>query len=137
MTAKNKKIPTRVQRRRKKGFRLPPNSVCITRETGWGNPFINEQAIEAFRLWLRNPQFTCQEVVDYVEQKHGPFTAGLANHKADADRTAAALLSQLPKLHGKKIACFCAIDRPCHGDELISLIAEQPSGTKKLTKGKK
>lgn len=29
----------RIQRRRTKGFRLPPNTVCVDRSTKLGNPF--------------------------------------------------------------------------------------------------
>ena len=34
-----KKLPDRIQRKRVKGFTLPPNTVCITRGTDFGNPF--------------------------------------------------------------------------------------------------
>jgi len=29
----------RIQRKRTKGFRLPPNTVCVDRSTKLGNPF--------------------------------------------------------------------------------------------------
>ena len=31
--------PQRIQRRRTKGWRKPPNTVCIGRPGPWGNPF--------------------------------------------------------------------------------------------------
>ena len=31
--------PMRIQRRRTKGWRLPPNSVCVTRPHRWSNPW--------------------------------------------------------------------------------------------------
>lgn len=35
----------RVQRRRTKGFTLPPNTVCVNRGTKWGNPFRIENGV--------------------------------------------------------------------------------------------
>ena len=32
-------MPKRIQRKRTKGWRLPPNTVCVTRPGKWGNPF--------------------------------------------------------------------------------------------------
>lgn len=31
--------PIRVQRKRIQGFKLPENTVCVTRDTKFGNPF--------------------------------------------------------------------------------------------------
>lgn len=31
--------PVRLQRRRARGFQLPPNTVCVDRTSRWGNPF--------------------------------------------------------------------------------------------------
>ena len=33
-------MPKRIQLSRKKGWRMPPNTVKVDRSTKWGNPFI-------------------------------------------------------------------------------------------------
>ena len=33
----------------------------------------------------------------------------------------AELLRRLPELRGKDLACFCALDKPCHADVLLEL----------------
>jgi len=33
-------IPKRVQRKQSKGYGLPPNTKCVSRDTKWGNPFV-------------------------------------------------------------------------------------------------
>lgn len=33
------KLPKLITRKRTKGFKLPPNTLCITRPGRWGNPF--------------------------------------------------------------------------------------------------
>src|SRR6185437_10944534 len=69
--------PTRVQLRRTKGWRLPPNTVKVDRSTPWGNPFDfrrsafcwaalscgcrgdaagrQEASVRAFREWIDPP----------------------------------------------------------------------------------
>ena len=32
-------LPKRIQRKRTKGWRMPPNTVCVSRPSKWGNPF--------------------------------------------------------------------------------------------------
>jgi len=32
-------LPVRIQRKRTKGFKLPPGCICCTRPGKWGNPF--------------------------------------------------------------------------------------------------
>ena len=36
-------MPTRIQLRRTKGWRLPPNTVVVSRPSRWGNPFLLRQ----------------------------------------------------------------------------------------------
>jgi Domain of unknown function (DUF4326) len=77
--------PKRVQRKRTKGWRMPPNTVSVTRR---GNPFAvtefgREVAIEKYPEWL----------------------AG----------------KDLSELRGKNLACYCALDEPCHADVLLEL----------------
>lgn len=47
--------PGRVQLRRVRGWRLPPDTVQVDRATRWGNPFRCDDpadAVAAFRAWL-------------------------------------------------------------------------------------
>ncbi len=46
-------MPARVQRRRKKGWRMPDNCVYVGRGTIWGNPFKGEDAAEKYREAFR------------------------------------------------------------------------------------
>ncbi len=45
-------MPKRIQRRRTKGAKLPPNTKCCTRPGPFSNPFIGTDAAEWFRYWL-------------------------------------------------------------------------------------
>jgi len=85
----------RIQRKRIKGWRMPPNTVYVGRPTKWGNPFklklskfgIQGNLLASYKLWLgiqldRDPHF-------------------------------------LDELKGKDLACWCPLERPCHADILL------------------
>ena len=84
--------PLRVRR---KGMRAPLNgAVLVTRGTRWGNPFRIEEHGRA-------------EALRRYEQEYLP------SHPE--------LLAQLPGLRGKRLACYCSLDDPCHADILARL----------------
>lgn len=123
-------IPVRIQRRRIKGWRMPPNTISVTRPGKWGNPFTTAAAEEAgyrdgrrmavwaFREWLRGSgDFLC----------------------AEYDR--ARFLCEMPELRGKNLACFCRLDQECHADVLLELanhaaLALEAEAKKKGRRGK-
>ena len=104
--------PQRIQIRRAKGWRLPPNAVKVDRSTKWGNPFRADQppawalapggpatAAEAFRWWLED---------------RAPFEARLTERRT-------AVLESLGELRGRDLACWCPPGTPCHADVLLAL----------------
>ncbi|MET8113750.1 DUF4326 domain-containing protein [Streptomyces prasinus] len=104
-------IPTRIQRRRTKGWRLPENAVIVSRPSRWGNPCkVNTMqemgyedphaaAAENFRIWLAG------------SRSDAPTD--------EADQRRERILSELHLLRGKDLACTCPLDRTCHADELL------------------
>jgi hypothetical protein len=96
---------------------MPSNTRSVARPGPFGNPFTVEAAIEAgyvgtddalrdmcvraFRLWLNGQK-------DFWQ---GP--------EADARREA--ILSRLPELRGKNLACWCKLGTPCHADVLLEM----------------
>lgn len=127
--------PTRVQLRRTKGWRLPANTRKVDRSTAFGNPFVCTPhgctrkpcdcceayrcCVDVFREWVasgveRRPSCT------------GSFSAGLDALAGYPARTA--LVERLPELRGKNLACWCALDAPCHADVLLELANREPAG---------
>jgi hypothetical protein len=101
--------PIRVQRRR--GQKLPPNTVYVGRPTVWGNPFkgpTREEAIEMYRADLE------EALPDWSGECGG------------ADWAVEAAI-RLPELRGKNLACWCPLNLPCHADVLLEL-ANQREG---------
>lgn len=119
--------PIRVQRKRTKGYRMPPNTVSVTRPGRFGNPFrprecraagyegtdaeIKRRCVEAFRAWLTHK--------DGWLNWMGP----------EAEAAKKAIMDGLPELRGKNLACFCNLGDPCHADVLLDLANRgEPNG---------
>ena len=91
--------PRRIQRKRTRGWKMPPNTVYVGRPTSWGNPWIvgngydAAAVVELYRMWL----------------------VGIYN------ATALPPTPDLRPLRGKHLACWCRIGNPCHADVLLEL----------------
>lgn len=94
-------MPRRVQLSRRKGWRMPDNTVKVDRTTKWGNP-----------MRVAGPRTTAKQVVD-------------AFRRALAENNATCILDFDPRdirqLRGKNLACWCPLDQPCHADVLLEL----------------
>ena len=105
--------PRRVRLSRRKGARLPDNTVSVARPTKWGNPFRVKRPRDTGGPWLvvRGDQFVA-EVSDHslaVEIAVTRFAAEIAPHLP------------IEQLTGRNLACWCALDVPCHADALLEL----------------
>lgn len=103
-------MPQRVQLRRTAGWRMPPNTVKVDRSTKWGNPHrVGEpgvpDAAEAVRLFRRG-----------MGADDGPFPI-----QPHPDSPCGRILRDLDQLRGRDLACWCALDEPCHADVLLEL----------------
>jgi hypothetical protein len=91
--------PQRIQRKRAKGWRLPPGAVSVSRPRKdnpgpWGNPFTIEQygraqAVALHRAWL----LAQPELVAKVKTE----------------------------LRGRDLVCWCKPGEPCHADTLLDV----------------
>ena len=96
-------LPHRVRLQRSKGWTMPANTVKVDRTTRWGNPFTPQDAgsLEA-------------AVARHGEWLRGQLAApdGRAAPSADEIRQA---------LRGRNLACWCALDGPCHAELLLKI----------------
>jgi len=94
----------RIQRKRSKGWRMPPDTVYVGRPTRWANPF---------KIGLDGDRET-------VVKKFREYA--LERLKREPN--------WLEPLRGKDLACWCPLDKPCHADILIELLdaSEKMSG---------
>ena len=104
-------VPRRIQLRRTTGWRLPEGVVVCTRPGGRGNPFAHRDpaiAKRMFRAWLLGTCRTCDLLECRVALR-------------DLPTRRQAILDTMEDLRGKHVACWCALDQPCHADVLLEL----------------
>lgn len=91
-------VPYRVQRKRAKDWKMPPNTIYVGRPTKWGNPFIvgrdgtAKECVKKFSFYLLENNIG----VSFIQEE----------------------------LKGKNLACWCPLDQPCHADILLKLANE-------------
>lgn len=100
--------PHRVQLSRKKGWRMPENTVSVARPGRWGNPF----PVAKMGPYLRWATDAAAAVALFEEMVNTPhLRAGCYPDHATMRR----------ELAGKNLACWCPLDKPCHADVLLEL----------------
>lgn len=114
--------PVRVQLRRTKGWRLPPNTISVARPTRWGNPFtiggrfMLGDPDPATRL----PMSWCW-AADHIADDRFTLIETRAQAVDFYRRLRTAHPIDLHELRGKNLACWCPLDQPCHADVLLEL----------------
>lgn len=121
--------PVRIQRSRRSGWRMPPNTVAVSRGTKWGNPFyiINEEGSP----WITDARVPSMPVCNYEAKKLlGLPEAGAFNWE-NARRGVVALFKaqccdrSFEELRGKNLACWCPLldeygrKFHCHADVIL------------------
>jgi len=104
-------MPKRIHRERTKGWRLPPNTVCVTRPGKWGNPFYPGSGYSMgyfdADMQMVLPPATPENCVKWY-RKHIEVDQRL---RAEAKKD----------LRGKNLACWCKVGEPCHADVLLEI----------------
>jgi len=122
-------MPSRIQRRRTKGWRAPEGAVYIGRGTRWGNPWaVTFDRTRGWRVHLASDRsLTSDGIVGWWESRArahemaveqfrlhiGPM--GLYEYDDDT-------LAELRRdLAGRDLMCWCPERLPCHADVLLEL----------------
>lgn len=110
-------MPQRIQRKRTKGWKMPENTVSVTRPGKWGNPY---KVVEEDGMW-------------WIKDTDGnywdaPHAESYSATKRCIDLFIAWIEAKvgsgkinMEDLKGKNLACFCPLDQPCHADVLLKL----------------
>lgn len=94
--------PIGIQRKRTKGWLMPPNTVCVDRSTMYGNPYKTAKEYEDWLMAHYNN--------DKTNYYHNKFI-----HKRNS------ILTSLSELRNKNLACWCPLDKDCHRNILLKL----------------
>jgi hypothetical protein len=96
-------MPHRIQLKRTRGWKMPPGALKVDRTTRWGNPFTIAEygsvaaAVAEHARWMRGEAVAPDGA---VPPSHEAIRAGLAGHD---------------------LACWCALDGPCHAELLLKI----------------
>lgn len=103
------RVPQRIQRKRERGWRMPPGAVYVGRSSRWGNPWIAGINRDDFG----GPDFalTREEAIGLYRQMWTTFPRRI-------------IAADLAPLRGRDLACWCPLTRPCHADVLLELANE-------------
>lgn len=116
--------PIRVRLRRERGWSMPPNTVNVDRSTKWGNPYVAGTRLRVFRsdedsrgeVVTLTPSHAVScfrfDLIEAGEIWRGP--RGRETRRFTLDDAVA-------ELRGRNLACWCALDQPCHADILLEL----------------
>lgn len=110
--------PMRIQRQRTKGWKMPPNTVCVSRPSAWGNTFkvgVDGDAAECVRKFYK-----AMVPYDHHGRTLADYLLSVANIQAIQH-----------DLRGKHLACWCPIGQPCHADVLLEIANNYPDMNKK------
>lgn len=107
--------PERIQLKRTKGWRMPPNTVKVDRTTKWGNPFkasYYRDVIGYSDTFARQTAFEFFRECVYgrdepINQEYQDRLDWIVKHARE--------------LKGKNLACWCKPDDLCHADVLLEL----------------
>jgi len=99
--------PVRIQRRRERGWKMPPNTIYVGRPSKWGNPYLSSGDNTTSALAAYEKELTW-------------YLSGVNCSTEHSEKVRAGLA----ELRGKNLACWCAPDAPCHADILLRLANE-------------
>lgn len=117
--------PVRIQRKRTKGWKMPPDTVYVGRPGRFGNPFrVGQHGDDAgictalFKRWI-NGDLSNDEI---LERWSRPWADWFINMRQERKQDVASL-------RGKNLACWCPLDQPCHADVLLELANATPEAS--------
>lgn len=119
----------RIQRKRVKGFKMPPNTKYVGRPTKWGNPvkllagciYIDASHRRTIlNPWVYYAPGTITDVIALYrsilngEKMDNPDLQYWSDRFKNYD---------IQELKDKNLSCFCSLSSPCHVDVLLEKLA--------------
>jgi len=108
-------MPDRIQLRRTKGWRLPPNTISVASSSAWGNPFVVGGIDHKTRERIAD---RAHAVRLFEERWFGP----------DSIARNIIVEQAIAQLRGFNLACWCPLGQPCHADVLLRVANVEAKG---------
>lgn len=115
-------MPKRIQRRRVKGWRMPEGAIAVTRPSEWGNPFkIGHHYRRGVGGFIYMEAYAPEDGYTTIQTAE----EAVAWYRWYVEQIPKKLQKIIDSLSGKDLACFCALDQPCHADVLLEIANAQ------------
>lgn len=108
--------PRRVRRERRRGWRMPANTLYVGRPTRFGNPFTAP---------AEDPNGNRAAAVWFDRLLFARAAGQLSPNNELAEQYPSDELIRM-KLAGANLACWCPLDEPCHADTLLWIANSAP-----------
>jgi hypothetical protein len=109
--------PTRIQRKRAKGYRQPGSTKYCGRGTKYGNPYKVSDGLTVEECCRRY-----EECVKYPHMAYCYFDEIEASLMFEHFKYISENIEELRQY--KYLSCFCPLDHECHVDRLILMLSE-------------
>lgn len=103
-------MPVRIQRKRTRGWKMPENTVSVTRPGKWGNPFKVGEPV--WNPNQRTPSLVVPRDIEHCLELYREYMKG-------AEIEGTWMNEDIKELKGKNLACWCREGEPCHADILL------------------
>jgi hypothetical protein len=107
--------PKRIQRKRTKGWTMPPNTVYVGRPSDFGNPFVVGDPVYSQAAHFDDDSSLSAGSI-WVTEMNCPLL-----FRVWAEQMSTSYPAWLDRLRGKSLACWCKEGDPCHADILLEL----------------
>jgi len=107
--------PCRVQLSRRKGWRMPSNTVRVARPGRWGNPFTPAA------YWDAGYSGSLETALKHCVDAHRAWMTGTTHWAFNSSFVMANPVPDVSLLRGKNLACWCPLGEPCHADVLLEI----------------
>jgi hypothetical protein len=117
--------PRRIQRKRERGWTMPPNTVYVGRPSKWGNPFWHAQRFTGLDFALRCYRMAVDgywNPAELEDMPDGPFHIATKEFGEWTKQFPEGARNAIQnELRGKNLACWCYLENPCHADILLEI----------------
>jgi len=110
-------MPIRIQRKRSRGWKMPPNTVYVGRPSRYGNPYhVIDIGDDCYSVFYNSNDLSL--LIAFAIPKEMAYKLAVERYK-EGIRGQKGLIKKL--LAGKNLSCFCPLDIPCHADVLLKI----------------
>lgn len=116
-------MPERIQRKRTRGWRMPPDAVYVGRGSKWGNPFVvHSDRMQNGKRYPMTAELSVASFRSMLAKEGAWFPVPLPWPKGKIPACEPTTIEDVSReLRGKTLVCWCECGAPCHADVLLEI----------------